>query len=155
MHSLFNISIFSLKDNTLALVKLADFGLSDFYRPGATMKSTCGTLSFLAPEVFKGTSNAGRWVLLCFLCYYWYFGILYNIYYNYSYIIYLHYVYSTTHPSSLTPNMFYLSLSPINLPLTIHYLHSLHSTHRAPTGCLVAGCDPFRHALWPTTLRGT
>ena len=23
------------------------------------MKSSCGTLSFLAPEVFKGTSNAG------------------------------------------------------------------------------------------------
>lgn len=41
------------------MVKIADFGLSDFYRPGATMKSTCGTLSFLAPEVFKGTSNAG------------------------------------------------------------------------------------------------
>eukprot|EP01034_Spumella_vulgaris_P024383 gene24383-30724_t len=48
-----------LKDNTLNLVKIADFGLSDFYRPGATMKSNCGTLSFLAPEVFRGTSNAG------------------------------------------------------------------------------------------------
>ena len=48
-----------LKSNSLALVKIADFGLSDFYRPGATMKSTCGTLSFLAPEVFQGTSNAG------------------------------------------------------------------------------------------------
>ncbi len=48
-----------LKDSTLSLVKIADFGLSDFYRPGATMKSSCGTLSFLAPEVFKGTSNAG------------------------------------------------------------------------------------------------
>jgi serine/threonine protein kinase len=41
-------------------VKIADFGLSDFYRPGATMKSSCGTLSFLAPEVFKGTANAGN-----------------------------------------------------------------------------------------------
>jgi serine/threonine protein kinase len=40
-------------------VKIADFGLSDFYRPGAVMKSNCGTLSFLAPEVFKGTANAG------------------------------------------------------------------------------------------------
>jgi serine/threonine protein kinase len=49
-----------LKDSTLSLVKIADFGLSDFYRPGATMKSSCGTLSFLAPEVFKGTSNAGE-----------------------------------------------------------------------------------------------
>lgn len=42
------------------LVKIADFGLSDFYRPGTTMKSNCGTLSFLSPEVFKGTSNAGE-----------------------------------------------------------------------------------------------
>ena len=49
-----------LKDNTLNMVKIADFGLSDFYRPGATMKSNCGTLSFLAPEVFRGTSNAGE-----------------------------------------------------------------------------------------------
>jgi serine/threonine protein kinase len=48
-----------LKDNTLATVKIADFGLSDFYRPGAMIKSNCGTLSFLAPEVFKGTANAG------------------------------------------------------------------------------------------------
>eukprot|EP00981_Chlorochromonas_danica_P002329 scaffold452_cov180-Ochromonas_danica.AAC.1 len=48
-----------LKDNTLAIVKIADFGLSDFYRPGALVKSSCGTLSFLAPEVFKGTANAG------------------------------------------------------------------------------------------------
>lgn len=43
----------------LTEVKIADFGLSDFYRPGAMMKSNCGTLSFLAPEVFRGTSNAG------------------------------------------------------------------------------------------------
>jgi len=48
-----------LKDNSINLVKIADFGLSDFYRPGSTMKSSCGTLSFLAPEVFKGTANAG------------------------------------------------------------------------------------------------
>ncbi len=48
-----------LKDNSLALVKIADFGLSDFYRPGALIKSSCGTLSFLAPEVFRGTANAG------------------------------------------------------------------------------------------------
>merc|ERR1711871_282242 len=43
----------------LSQVKIADFGLSDFYRPGAMMKSNCGTLSLLAPEVFRGTSNAG------------------------------------------------------------------------------------------------
>ncbi len=45
--------------HSLAVVKVADFGLSDFYRPGVNKKSYCGTLSFLAPEVFKGTSNAG------------------------------------------------------------------------------------------------
>ena len=43
----------------VSCVKIADFGLSDFYRPGAMVKSSCGTLSFLAPEVFRGTSNAG------------------------------------------------------------------------------------------------
>lgn len=43
----------------MSIVKIADFGLSDFYRPGAMIKSSCGTLSFLAPEVFKGTANAG------------------------------------------------------------------------------------------------
>jgi serine/threonine protein kinase len=48
-----------LKDNSLNVVKIADFGLSDFYRPGAMIKSSCGTLSFLAPEVFRGTANAG------------------------------------------------------------------------------------------------
>lgn len=32
-------------------VKLADFGLSDFYRPGATMRTNCGSISYLAPEV--------------------------------------------------------------------------------------------------------
>lgn len=48
-----------LKDQSLGTVKIADFGLSGFYRPGAVMKSDCGTLSFLAPEVFKGTANLG------------------------------------------------------------------------------------------------
>jgi len=48
-----------LKTHSLECVKVADFGLSDFYRPGTTQKTNCGTLSFLAPEVFKGTSNAG------------------------------------------------------------------------------------------------
>lgn len=48
-----------LKSPSLDFVKVADFGLSDFYRPGSTQKTNCGTLSFLAPEVFKGTSNAG------------------------------------------------------------------------------------------------
>lgn len=48
-----------LKDSTSNIIKIADFGLSGFYRPGALIKSNCGTLSFLAPEVFKGTANAG------------------------------------------------------------------------------------------------
>jgi serine/threonine protein kinase len=48
-----------LKNKNLESVKIADFGLSAFYRPGAALMTNCGTLSFLAPEVFKGTSNAG------------------------------------------------------------------------------------------------
>lgn len=48
-----------LKNKNLEIVKIADFGLSAFYRPGSTVLTNCGTLSFLAPEVFKGTSNAG------------------------------------------------------------------------------------------------
>ena len=38
------------------------------------MKSSCGTLSFLAPEVFAGTSNAGKkylvmnhFIIICFI----------------------------------------------------------------------------------------
>ncbi|KAF0700242.1 Aste57867_9197 [Aphanomyces stellatus] len=45
--------------NDLNSVKIADFGLSDFYRPGAMAKTTCGSISYLPPEVFRGTSNAG------------------------------------------------------------------------------------------------
>lgn len=45
--------------NQLDRIKIADFGLSDFYRPGATMRTNCGSLGYLAPEVFRGTSNAG------------------------------------------------------------------------------------------------
>ena len=50
-----------LKDSSSSniIIRIADFGLSGFYRPGALIKSNCGTLSFLAPEVFKGTANAG------------------------------------------------------------------------------------------------
>lgn len=46
--------------NDTSLVKIADFGLSGFYRPGATVKTNCGSISYLAPEVFRGTSNSGR-----------------------------------------------------------------------------------------------
>ncbi|DBA00291.1 TPA: hypothetical protein N0F65_001486 [Lagenidium giganteum] len=45
--------------NDISSVKIADFGLSDFYKPGAMMKTSCGSISYLAPEVFRGTSNAG------------------------------------------------------------------------------------------------
>ncbi|GLE05006.1 hypothetical protein PINS_up013990 [Pythium insidiosum] len=45
--------------NDVSNVKIADFGLSDFYKPGAMMKTNCGSISYLAPEVFRGTSNAG------------------------------------------------------------------------------------------------
>lgn len=48
-----------LKDDTLDVVKIADFGLSDFYRPGTTLRTSCGSLSYLAPEVFKGVASAG------------------------------------------------------------------------------------------------
>lgn len=48
-----------LKNKNLEVVKIADFGLSAFYRPGTNLQTNCGTLSFLAPEVFKGTANAG------------------------------------------------------------------------------------------------
>ena len=44
---------------SIEMVKVADFGLSDFYRPGSVRKSNCGTLAFLAPEGFKNTANAG------------------------------------------------------------------------------------------------
>ncbi|KAG7380959.1 hypothetical protein PHYBOEH_011238 [Phytophthora boehmeriae] len=45
--------------NDISTAKIADFGLSDFYKPGAMMKTNCGSISYLAPEVFRGTSNAG------------------------------------------------------------------------------------------------
>eukprot|EP01031_Cornospumella_fuschlensis_P027784 gene27784-33558_t len=48
-----------LKDNSLSCVKIADFGLSDFYRPGSRVKTNVGTLSFLAPEIFGGVATAG------------------------------------------------------------------------------------------------
>jgi serine/threonine protein kinase len=48
-----------LKGPNLDVIKVADFGLSDFYRPGVLQKSNCGTLSFLAPEGFRNTKNAG------------------------------------------------------------------------------------------------
>ncbi|GMF54118.1 unnamed protein product [Phytophthora fragariaefolia] len=49
----------SASKNDISTAKIADFGLSDFYKPGAMMKTSCGSISYLAPEVFRGTSNAG------------------------------------------------------------------------------------------------
>lgn len=57
-HSLWSVPCACSK-NDLSTVKIADFGLSDFYKPGAMMKTSCGSISYLAPEVFRGTSNAG------------------------------------------------------------------------------------------------
>ena len=48
-----------LKDATLREVKIADFGLSEYYRPGGTLNSHRGTLSFQAPEIFSGSNYAG------------------------------------------------------------------------------------------------
>ena len=49
-----------LKDETLDSVKIADFGLSQFYRPGVLMKCDgSGTLAISAPELLvKPTFNA-------------------------------------------------------------------------------------------------
>lgn len=60
-----------LKGQSLDHVKIADFGLSEFYRPGGTLTSTSGTLSFQAPEVISGVSHAGK------LC-----GILWSMLWN-------------------------------------------------------------------------
>jgi serine/threonine protein kinase len=48
-----------LKENGLEQVKIADFGLSAYYRPGSLQKVHCGTLTFLAPEAFGEAANAG------------------------------------------------------------------------------------------------
>ena len=48
-----------LKGGDLSLVKIADFGLSSFFRPGSVMRSSCGTLSFQAPETFKSSASPG------------------------------------------------------------------------------------------------
>jgi serine/threonine protein kinase len=48
-----------LKENNLNFVKIADFGLSEFSRPGGTLSSRAGTLSFQAPEIFNGGTFRG------------------------------------------------------------------------------------------------
>jgi len=48
-----------LKGDDLSLVKIADFGLSSFFRPGSVMRTSCGTLTFQAPETFKSSATPG------------------------------------------------------------------------------------------------
>ena len=43
----------------MKIVKIADFGLSEYYRPGGTLNSQRGTLSFQAPEIFSESNYAG------------------------------------------------------------------------------------------------
>lgn len=40
-------------------VKITDFGLSTFFKPGEMNKSSAGSLCYLPPEVLRGESNAG------------------------------------------------------------------------------------------------
>jgi serine/threonine protein kinase len=47
-------------DDSLNNLKIADFGLSEFYRPGGTLSSAIGTLSFQAPEMFSNANYAGK-----------------------------------------------------------------------------------------------
>lgn len=53
-------------------VKITDFGLSRFCKPGELHRSTAGSLAYLPPEVLRGTSNAGPpidvWALGVILC---------------------------------------------------------------------------------------
>lgn len=68
----------SLKDDTLDIVKIADFGLSQFYRPGVLIKCDgSGTISSSAPELFAKnaafqgeTYNLGMQMIhvLCVVC---------------------------------------------------------------------------------------
>ena len=55
----FTLSFLRLLDDSLNNLKIADFGLSEFYRPGGTLSSAIGTLSFQAPEMFSNTNYAG------------------------------------------------------------------------------------------------
>ena len=41
------------------LIRIMHIDCIYFCRPGTMLRTNCGTLSFLAPEVFKGTSNSG------------------------------------------------------------------------------------------------
>lgn len=40
-------------------MKITDFGLSTFFKPGEMNKSSAGSLCYLPPEVLRGESNAG------------------------------------------------------------------------------------------------
>jgi serine/threonine protein kinase len=48
------------KAGSLTDIKIGDFGLASFYRPGAKDTTEVqGTLSFTAPEIFRGSNNIG------------------------------------------------------------------------------------------------
>lgn len=57
-------------------VKLVDFGLSNMYKPGETLKTACGSPCYAAPEMIKGERylglNADIWssgvVLFAMVC---------------------------------------------------------------------------------------
>jgi serine/threonine protein kinase len=57
--SLLSIFLVSLsKQGSLEDIKIGDFGLADFYRPGQQGTSIqCGTLSFMSPEAFQMSSS--------------------------------------------------------------------------------------------------
>ena len=55
---------FRLKEKNLNKVKIADFGLAEIFRPGNTLHSNRGTLSFQAPEILGSSSYAGAVVML-------------------------------------------------------------------------------------------
>ena len=44
--------LISLNDEGEVEVKLIDFGCADFYQPGEIMTKTCGSLFYIAPEVW-------------------------------------------------------------------------------------------------------
>ena len=61
-----------LSDAEHRVVKITDFGLSRFCKPGELHRSSAGSLAYLPPEVLRGSSNAGPpidvWALGVILC---------------------------------------------------------------------------------------
>jgi 5'-AMP-activated protein kinase catalytic alpha subunit len=40
-------------------IKLVDFGLSNFYKPGETLTTACGSPCYAAPEMIRGEGYHG------------------------------------------------------------------------------------------------